>query len=68
MKNRAEKLEQEYLKTLMALTKTTPHKKVKIGAMSLAAFIRMLVDQTDAMSLKTAKELYEIATELDELH
>jgi hypothetical protein len=36
--------------------------------MALADFIRVLVDETPSMSLKTAKELYEIADELDELY
>lgn len=68
MTRRAERLEQEYLKSMMGLTKTTPYKKIKIGAMSLASFVRVLVDETPSMSLKTAKELYQIAEELDELH
>ena len=55
MSRRAERLEQEYLKTLFALQKTTHHKKTKIGAMALAAFIRTLVDESPTMSLKVAK-------------
>lgn len=68
MSRRAERLESNYLKKLFHLKKTTHHKQVKIGSMALADFIRVLVDETPSMSLKTAKELYEIAEELDELH
>lgn len=68
MSRRAERLEQEYLKTLYALQKTTHHKKTKIGAMALAAFIRTLVDESPTMSLKVARDLFDIADEMDALH
>lgn len=68
MAKRAQRLENEYLKNMYSLSKTTHYKKMKIGTMSLAAFVRALVDETPSMSLKTAKELYEIADELEELH
>lgn len=68
MASRAQRLENEYLKNMYSLTKTTHHKKMKIGALSLAAFVRSLVDETPSMSLKTAKELYDIAEELEALY
>lgn len=68
MSRRAERLESHYLKKLFHLKKTTHHKQVKIGAMALGDFVRVLVDESPTMSLKTAKELYQIADELDDLH
>ena len=56
------------MKTLFALQKTTHHKKTKIGAMALAAFIRTLVDESPTMSLKVARDLFDIADEMDALH
>tara|TARA_Y100000022_G_C13018943_1_gene270269 strand:+ start:40 stop:249 length:210 start_codon:yes stop_codon:yes gene_type:complete len=68
MSTRAERLEGEYLKTLYLLGKTTTDKKMTIGAKSLGAFTRAIVDECPTMSLKVAKELYAIADELDDLH
>jgi hypothetical protein len=67
MSNRAQRLEQEYLKTMNILLKTTHDKKDKIGAKSLAAFVRLLIDECPQMNLKTAQEMFKIAEELENL-
>tara|TARA_B100000676_G_C17484775_1_gene535234 strand:+ start:90 stop:296 length:207 start_codon:yes stop_codon:yes gene_type:complete len=67
MSDRAKRLETEYLKQMHALLKTTHDKKSKIGVRSLGGFVRALVDECPSMNLKTAKELFQIAEELEEL-
>lgn len=67
MSTRAERLEQEYLRTMATLLKTTHDKRDKIGARALGGFVRALIDECPAMTLKTAKELFQIAEELEEL-
>ena len=67
MSNRAQRLEGEYLKQMHALLKTTHDKKSKIGVKALGGFVRALVDECPSMNLKTAKELFQIADELEDL-
>lgn len=52
---------------MSTLLKTTHDKKDKIGAKALGGFIRSLIDECPTMTLKTAKELFKIAEELEEL-
>lgn len=68
MSTRAERLEQEYLKTLSSLLKTTKKKKGQVGTCALGGFVRALIDECSSMNLKTAQELFKIAEELEELH
>lgn len=49
------------------LLKTTHEKKDKIGAKSLAMFVRLLIDECPQMNLKTAQEMFKIAEELENL-
>jgi hypothetical protein len=67
MSTRAQRLEKEYLRIMFTLSKTTHDKKDKIGAKALGGFIRALIDECPTMTLKTAKELFKIAEELEEL-
>lgn len=67
MSTRAKRLEQEYLTTMNNLLKTTHEKKDKIGAKSLAMFVRLLIDECPQMNLKTAQEMFKIAEELENL-
>lgn len=67
MSTRAKRLEQEYLKSMNILIKTTHDKKDKIGAKALSAFVRTLVDECPQMNLKTAQEMFKIAEELENL-
>jgi DNA-binding ferritin-like protein len=67
MSERAERLERTYLSTMNELLKTTHYKKNEIGTKTLAHFVRTLVDECPSMTLKTAKDLYEIAAELEQL-
>jgi hypothetical protein len=67
MSDRARRLEQEYLKQMQALLRTTHDKKSKIGARALGGFVRALVDESPSMNLKTARELFQIAEELEQL-
>ena len=67
MTDRARKLESEYLKQMHTLLKTTHEKKTKIGVRALGGFVRALVDESPSMNLKTARELFQIADELEDL-
>ena len=67
MSTRAQRLEAEYLRIMATLLKTTHDKKDKIGAKALGGFFRSLIDECPTMTLKTAKELFKIAEELEEL-
>ena len=67
MSDRARILENEYLKQMHALMVTTHEKKAKIGVRSLGGFVRALVDECPTMNLKTARELFQIADELEDL-
>jgi len=67
MSTRAKRLEQEYLTAMNNLLKTTHEKKDKIGAKSLAMFIRLLIDECPQMNLKTSQEMFKIAEELENL-
>ena len=52
---------------MQALLRTTHDKKSKIGARALGGFVRALVDESPSMNLKTARELFQIAEELEQL-
>ena len=67
MSTRAKRLEQEYLKSMNILVKTTHDQKDKIGAKALASFVRTLIDECPQMNLKTAQEMFKIAEELENL-
>ena len=64
MSTRAKRLEQEYLRSMNILLKTTHDKKDKIGTKALAGFVRSLIDECPQMNLKTAQEMFKIAEEL----
>lgn len=68
MSIRAKKLEQDYLQTILIMSRTTRDKKEKIGSRALASFIRSLVDECSSMNLKTSVELFKIAEEMEGLY
>ena len=65
--HRAELLQNSYLRTIGELSRTTKLPKSKIGSKALAQFIRLVVDESDTLTLKATQELYAIAEELEQL-